>query len=319
MAGSNDAPLILVGCRRSGTTLLTLMLDHHPSISMVGEVHFILDFLERDGSCSSVEEFCEAVTKDRRFKLWNVTLDLSLTYPEIVYDLIDQRLRHKHGDQAPIRGMCVHERFDAALSLWPNARFLHLVKDPRDVARSYVSAGWAGNTWYGAEPWKTTETQWASLRSKLPENRWMELKYEDLIQNPEGRLASICDYLGIPYSDAMLSYPEDTTYDVIDKSRVYIWRKKATERDVSLVEAHVGDLLVERGYETSDYRRPPVDRTFYRAWLGVEHRLKRLASDSRTYGLGLALEHFVARHVPISKWQDSTQLRVDAIINRNLK
>ena len=57
---------------------------------------------------------------------------------------------------------------DRLTRIWPDARFIHLVRDPRDVARSVIPMGWAGNTWVGVERWMEAERLWDRVRSSLP-------------------------------------------------------------------------------------------------------------------------------------------------------
>src|SRR5690606_30898833 len=103
-------------------------------------------------------------------------------------------------------GATVHRHFDRLLWLWPDARFIHLVRDPRDVARSCIGMGWAGNVWTGVERWVTAEQLWDRLRHRLTEARMLEVRYEDLLAAPDRVLARTCAFVGVDYAPAMLTY-----------------------------------------------------------------------------------------------------------------
>jgi hypothetical protein len=61
----------------------------------------------------------------------------------------------------------VHRHYDRLLRLWPEARFIHLVRDPRDVASSCIGMGWAGNVWTGVTRWIEAERLWDEVRGDL--------------------------------------------------------------------------------------------------------------------------------------------------------
>ncbi|OUR71049.1 hypothetical protein A9Q78_10515 [Methylophaga sp. 41_12_T18] len=203
MNSKGNVPFILAGCRRSGTTILSLLLSSHPEVFFAGEMHFVFDYFDAEKEFPNTSEYRKCVYNDRRFLLWNVQLK-GIPFPELVNDLIKQKKNNENNDN-PLSGICVHENFAGALKLWPETKFIHLVKDPRDVASSYVSAGWAGNVWYGVEPWIETEQQWIEIKKILPENRYIEVQFEQLIGEPKKELIKICNFLEIAYEEEMFS------------------------------------------------------------------------------------------------------------------
>jgi hypothetical protein len=84
----------------------------------------------------------------------------------------------------------------AILGLWPDARFIYLLRDGRDVARSQVEFGLAGNVWAAASVWRRAERDWRLLCAKVPPQRRIELRYEELARDPERELTRICAFLG---------------------------------------------------------------------------------------------------------------------------
>ena len=100
----------------------------------------------------------------------------------------------------------MHRGFEHLPSLWPRARFVHLLRDPRDVAASIVVEGWAGNAFEGAEQWRATEEAWDRLRDRIRPQDWIEVRFEDLARDPLGTLTGICEFVGLPYREEMMRY-----------------------------------------------------------------------------------------------------------------
>ena len=148
-------------------------------------------------------------------------------------------------------GATVHRHFDRLLKIWPNARFIHLIRDGRDVARSCIGMGWSGNVWTGVERWLEAESLWNELKPKISADQYTEVNYEDLITQPAEVLTEICQFIGLEYDKAMLNYDQDTTYSKPDPKLIQQWRKKLSEEEIRLVESRASDLLVSRGYELS--------------------------------------------------------------------
>lgn len=136
-------------------------------------------------------------------------MNKSLTYQELVGDFLAQ---HAAKTTKSILGAAVHSRFDLLPRLWPNARFIHMLRDPRDVARSAIFQGWVGHVYFGARYWLEAEQRWSSLVTALLEHQRTEVRYEELVYRPEAELSKLCEFLGVAYDPAMLSYDRDSTY-----------------------------------------------------------------------------------------------------------
>src|SRR6185369_10561789 len=93
------------------------------------------------------------------------TVDRSLSYPQLIDSFLQQQRARSN---KPLVGATVHRHFDRLLRIWPVARFVHLVRDGRDVARSVIEMGWAGNLWTGCDRWIDAEQLWAKFSQMLP-------------------------------------------------------------------------------------------------------------------------------------------------------
>lgn len=280
----NERGLFLVGAERSGTTLLRLMLAHHPELAWQNEFEFAVDLMAEDGSFPSRARYAEWLSTHRIFRASKLQVLERDDYPAIVRGFLDQK---RDRASKPIVGATVHRHFVRLLRVWPRARFVHLIRDPRDVARSVMGMGWAGNVWTGSAKWIHAEEEWDALRRRLPAEDWCELRYEDLIADPERELTRLCEFIGVRYSPAMLSYPEDTTYEAPNAAMGSQWKKKLTPSEVALVEGRVGSLLSSRGYEPAGAPRTPT--AMESVGLAVQDRWYRATFRTRRYGLGLQL------------------------------
>ena len=317
MSHPSDNPVFLVGAERSGTTLLRLMLAYHPRLSVLSEFEYITDPLEPgfggDGSIPSGDRLREFLATQWMFHQHRKDEGLSPSddsdYRAVARDLLRQAADLK--PEADTLIAIVHRGMKHLPTLFGDrpTRYIHIVRDPRDVARSNIGMGWAGNVYHGVERWLDVERQWEALRPTLAEGTYMELRQEDLILDTEPTLRRICAFLGLDYDPAMMDYQRESTYEKPDPSLVEQWKRKQTPEQIGLVEARVGDLLAARGYEPSGH--PPVSPgTLGRARLKLDDKLSRLRWRGRVNGWGLLTQDILSRKLGMKRWQAKLQPRL---------
>jgi Sulfotransferase family len=282
---------VVVGCPRSGTTLLAVMLDSHPQIAMPPETAFLpeLRLLTAKESAALRRDFFLLLTTDRwGVSNWNdigidkdaywrklcalrdfsVTGGLRLLYG-MYADRLDKRL---FGEKTPADTACMPQ-IEAYL---PEARFIHIIRDPRDVVLSLrrTSVG---------RSFEETSQIWvdyvSSARASATQvGHYHEVRYEDLVLNPDGELRRICNFLELDYSSQMLEYrssgarhighlrdrpvPGGTVvphemraalHENLTKppkeDRVGSWRREMDPRDRATVEAVAAPLMKEVDYD----------------------------------------------------------------------
>jgi hypothetical protein len=296
-----ESPLILVGSTRSGTTLLRLMLDSHPQIAFLSEFDYAFYRLGDPTHWPDPASFRDDLVNHPFFIADGYTVDPALGTREQIDHVVRQK---RDRDGKPLVGVTIHHDFDRALRVWPDARFIHLFRDGRDVARSIVQMGWAGNVYRGVDEWITAETRWVELARRLPAGRRIDVRYEDLVSRPEATLAALCDFIGVPYDPAMLSYPERSTYGPPTAALAHQWRTKLAPREVAQVEARIAEMLVERGYELSGLPRlkitPWRDR-YYRA----ESWLRAMEFARRRYGTRFILARATVKRIGPESWRQA--------------
>lgn len=306
-SGAKD-PVFLIGAERSGTTLLRLMLTHHPLISWRNEFEYAVDKVTDDGVFPALESYYEWLGVHRIFEGTKATIDRELTYPELVRSFLEQK---RAADDKPLIGATIHRHFARIGHIWPSARYIYLLRDGRDVARSAIGMGWAGNVWTGATRWMDAEEEWGTLKTLLSEDRWMEVRYEDLVAEPERYLRQMCTFIGVAFDAKMLSYSDNSSYGPPDAGVASKWKTKWPEKEIRLCESRIGGMLEARGYALSGLA--PLELTeadVKRLWR--EDRVSLFKHRIRQLGLGLVLSEMLARRLGMRGLERKLQLQINA-------
>ena len=282
---------IIYGALRSGTTLLRLMLQGHPRLWIPGESDFLFDHLRPSADGFALDR---AGLEHDPIRLEDLSELPETDDPvECVKEMVESLAEGR--DHITL---VLHRGIGKAIQVFPDAPIVHLVRDPRDVARSCVGMGWDGTAYRGVRHWLGTEREWAATAPEIPSQQQIEVRYEDLISSPEEHLAAIATLLGVEYDQRFHDYPSQSTYSKVDASLAYRWKRKMPPREAQLIDGRVGEFLAAYGYESSDggAARPGgmescmlAYRDFVRRWAGRFQRFgiidPILSSCSRRLGL----------------------------------
>jgi len=130
------------------------------------------------------------------------------------------------------------------LQLLPNARLVHVVRDPRDVVASYLKQRWTPNTLQEAVAYyKAIMRRWESVRTSLPDRRFIEVRLEDLCLNPRRVLNDICAFCGLDFVESLLEFD-------LTKSNTGRWQVELSGQDRQFLQSSVSKYLSEYGYPT---------------------------------------------------------------------
>lgn len=303
----------ICGALRSGTTMLSLMLNSHPRLSNPGELDFLFEAPRRANGEPDLDAYVRRLQRDRIFRSVGAAIDKTLEHDALVQSFARQLAAP--GKRLTIT---VHRNFDRIPDIFPEARFVHLLRDPRDVARSSIQMGWAGHVYFGVDHWIDTQNDFAKLRRRVDPRRIVTLTYEALVRDPGPELARLCAFLGEEFDPAMLDYAKRSTYSAPDASLLEQWRRKLSPREVALVEARVGDMLEKSGYAASGY--PQVrPNAIERFMLRQISRAKRNQFELRRFGFAPFLARKVSAVAPIPRLSAYAAARYDAITEQHLK
>jgi len=303
----------ICGALRSGSSLMHLMLDHHPCLKNPGEFDFLFDQITDNGKFPEIERYPEWLSTHRIFQSKNLEIDESLPYVDLINSFISQL-----SEPDKLLALNIHRHFDRIPAVFPNAKFIHLVRDPRDVARSSIGMGWAGNVYYGVDHWIDTELSWKRLQKKISPERYFEINFEDLILSPDATLKRLCLFLGVAYSKEMLNYADDSTYSKPDPSLVYQWKTKLTVREIQFVESKAQELMQELGYELSGHPLISIE-LFERLRLKISNKIFKVKFTIKRYGFALYIKERFSRLFRLEAMNKQVAIAKNVISNKHLK
>lgn len=275
----------VVGVPRSGTTLLRLMLDAHPEIAIPAESHFypaVLAAAQEDGDW--LERVLDAMTGSHTWADYGLdagafTRRVRALDPTAAGDVLRAFYRmyaarfgkSAWGDKWP--GNLLHMTQIAALL--PEARFVHIIRDGRDVALS-LREMW----WRPGDSYEECIALWAArirtAREQAAGLAYLEVRYEVLVREPRETLARICAFIATGYDEAMLRYFERAqarhdeisdwtiggrhipradlvavhanTQRPLSEEPIGRWRTAMSTADAAACERVAGDMLATLGY-----------------------------------------------------------------------
>lgn len=274
---------LIVGCGRSGTTLVRSMCSAHSRLAIPYESHFIVPLgrpLARaryeTGNVLDLEVFLTALFGQLGYQQWGLPpaevrqylQDRRPSgYPEgirCVFELYARREgKERYGDKTPDYVTDI----TMLAELFPEARFIHVIRDGRDVASSWLDTEWQWGPQDAEEAalyWRYGVRKGRKAGEKLGPQRYLELCYEDLVAKPQEVLQGLCGFIDLEFEEHMLRYHEhaESVLGTMPRPRYHQrirlpptpglrdWRRDMQEDDVRTFEGLAGELLAELGYET---------------------------------------------------------------------
>ncbi|MPZ68748.1 MAG: hypothetical protein GEU71_04375 [Actinobacteria bacterium] len=259
-----EAPFFIVGSARSGTTLLRMMLNAHPQAAIPPESRFIVELYPGTDQID-VEHYLEVLGSHRQFCSWQLPIDLvaaelpeSGTIPYAAAAVAPYRAfakshgKQRWGDKTPRYVLDI----PLLARLWPEARFIHLVRDGRNVALSYADVPFGPKTVSkAARLWAKRVRAGVEAGAALGD-RYIEIRYEDFVTDPEAQARLLCSFLGLEYDAQMLEYTTRSRGQVLPRASKYnphvteepiahtrSWETDMPDGQVGVFEAIAGDLL----------------------------------------------------------------------------
>ncbi len=168
--------------------------------------------------------------------------------------------------------------------LFPDARFIHIIRDGRDCALSMRARARdlnVYNLYHAAKFWEQYVQAGQAAGEELGEERYLEIRYEDLVADQEDRVRRICEFLDLAFDPAVIEFRKARAEGGktpllardIDPRNVQKWRRRMSRRQLALFEGAAGDTLLRNGYPLlTPARRPPLP---VRAGLRVHNRVLR--------------------------------------------
>jgi hypothetical protein len=314
------APLIVLGVGRSGTTLLRVMLDRNSQLAIPDESFFMLPLARRHRGRVNADAFYADLRRLPRLREWDIApedvrprLRDGMTTGEAISSIFEtyaaKHGKPRWGDKTPL----YMQHLPLLGRLFPDARWVHLVRDGRDAALSFLALppGFSGETW--AQPrtvgqfaarWKV-EIDAARALGRRAGGRYLELRYEDLVADPMRQIGRICEFASLPLEPAMVEYageldvsnlPQHQRLAQPPTANVRDWRTEMAPVDARAFEEIAGDVLASSGYELLDAERhyPTLKgrralarfRALYRSWNATTNLVQSSPLWTRSHPAG---------------------------------
>jgi hypothetical protein len=292
------------------------MLDSHPLMAVPPESYFVAEMAAHRrnydrGGPFDVDRFVTDLRGNRWFGKWGIDDDrLRSALDPAPGDLADALRRvfesyadafgkPRYADKTP----SYVQHIPMLAALFPDARFVHVIRDGRDVALSFRRLPFGPDTLDEAALfWRSRTLTGRRAGASLGPKRYLEVHYEDLAREPEKHLRQICEFIDIPYDPAMLRFNEHA--DRLMATGVpgaherlasppalaaRTWRDQLNRSQIRRFEVLAGDALTSFGYEVTSDRPHPLHRSAarvvgrasaYRA--AARRRLRRFSHTSDT-------------------------------------
>ena len=251
------------------------MLDGHSQLAIPDESYFLPQIADRHRDPIDPDAFANDLARLATLREWEVDardvrarlrpgMSVGDAVAQVYLLYAEARGKPRWGDKTPM----YMQHLPMLERLFPDARYVHLIRDGRDAALSFLAMpeGVVTRTW--AHPksaagfacqWRT-EVEAARGLGRHVGPRYFEVRYERLAAEPEATLREICAHVELEFEPAMLDYagrvdvtakPHQQRLREPPKTGVRDWRTEMGRDDVRGFEEIAGDLLGELGYERS--------------------------------------------------------------------
>jgi hypothetical protein len=278
------------------------MLDAHPEIAVPPESYFIIDLYRRrkryepgNGERYDTIAVANDLAGSRWFRAWGMPpkelatamaredgVDFAEAMRKVYRGYARMHGKDRYGDKTP----AYVQHIRVLGEIFPEARFVHLIRDGRNVAMSLAEVKWGpGDVVDGALQWRERVLRGRQAGAGIGAHRYLEVRYEALIATPEPVLREVSGFLELPFADSMLRHSETAAMRIpgradglhsraaTEPSEARDWRRDLSREDLEAIEAAAGDLLGELGYERA-VPDPPI-RARRRAHAAASRRARR--------------------------------------------
>lgn len=284
----SNLPMFIIGSPRSGTTLLRLMLNAHKNVCVPPECGFIQwlapKYLSAIFDKKTIKEFIADLKKTKKIETWNLDFSRleeyierkgSQSFQEVCMCVIAfyaSNGRSKSVKYLGDKNNYYIDYLDEILEIFPNAKFLFLIRDGRDVATSYVTIN---NSIIDSDykpvlpnsikkialSWNENNKKIHDFSLKIQPSQYMFLKYEDLITEPLEMCKQICDGLGLEFDENMVHFNQfndepkefiqwkEKTLEKIDSKNLGKYKQVFSDEEIFEFNKIAEESLVKFGYE----------------------------------------------------------------------
>jgi len=279
-----SGPVFVAGLERTGTSLMYALLASHPEIAMTRRTNLWPYFYERYGDlgeAANLDRCLDVMAKYKRLHVLQIdwtTLRRDFTsgpaeYPRL-FALLEQQVADREGKPRWGDKSLHTERYtERIFAAYPDARILHMMRDPRDrfasvIARWKVRRGGVGA---GVAEWRTS-ARLATRNAAAYQGGYRIVRYEDLARDPEQELREICTFIDAEYHPSMLDMegaPEfrrqgsNSSYGPrrvgsISTDSIGRYASVLSADEIRFIDRRLGSHMTGFGYGTADAVSSPM-------------------------------------------------------------
>jgi hypothetical protein len=297
---------MFVGCGRSGTTLVRAIFDSHSQLAVTHHAQFIVSMGRHRRRYEDIhglrtQRFLTDLFASHRFPLLQLSedevrqavADPPPSYADAVRRVLGlfaaRQGKPRYADKTPGHVL----RIGLLGELFPEARFVHVIRDGRSSWLGYRERGFGPQSLADAAfNWKGRVLRGRKAGLALGPSRYREVRYEGLVEHPEATLEPLCRFLDLEYEPDMLRYHERaetvlagmgasgrTAFENVARpltKGMRDWRQELSFEEQALFDAIAGELLGELGYErTPSPASASLKLDLARHWLDWQQRRMR--------------------------------------------
>jgi len=270
-----NPPVFILGVQRSGTTLLRLILNSHSHIAIPEEAEFLRPIIKKkylynEISKKDLKKIYNYLKNSPYYALWNydsskflnwLEKQSSIPLREFIHNLFmsyaESESKIRWGDKTP----SLFRKLRLLYKLFPSAKFIHIVRDGRDVFDSWRKLDPSKNNVVVVSlEWQYKLYKIENFLKILPENSKYTIRYEDLLIEPEETVMKICNFIEMEFESRMLNFYMQSKYYIgnhhsslifqpINPGNLFKWKKNLTETELKVFNYLAGNYLRKYGYQ----------------------------------------------------------------------
>ena len=277
--------IFIIGVGRSGTSLLQSILNSHSKISFLPETQFLRNYVFKKNvsiNKSNYKEIISQLEKDPRFSRLNIcpkiVIEKSKNMIDVYRNITNFFLKNKNKEIIGDKDPKIIENIEVLNYFFPNSKIIHIIRDPRDVVLSRTKAKWSKKYPYFMHSiiyYLQMTLGRKMLYKYYNKNNFYEIKYEDLIKDPDYELKKICNFLEVEYENNILNYHNSSkelvskdefewkkeTFNPVDNKNFNKWKKEFNFFKILIIESICYSHIKENFYN-ENYKLLPVKFLF---------------------------------------------------------
>ena len=298
---SSDQVIYIIGVGRSGTSMLMTLLNGHSKIAFTPETHFLRFYfgnakIKRQHEEKGPTVFQKTLEADDYFRRLQLSaekllqpyikgkqaFDLSKVYLDILDQYLARKGKHWIGDKDPR----YIDYLPTVKQVCPQAKIIHIYRDPRDIMLSKMKADWASHRpyWLNAMISQIQMKNGRKTAQTLFGSNYYELSYESLVSQPEKALSQLLGFLKLDFEPSMLDLTQsakelvdqselqwkDNTFKPVMNTNTKKWMTQLSAKQIRCIEIICKEWFEQLSYQTADIKIGALNEGMLKTFFAFE-------------------------------------------------